>query len=166
MRRKFYVPPLGIAGRLLDWLAYPVMRLPLITYWSESPQLTHFWNNVRFARERTDMLDADLMLACKGDPKAPVRRSRWDLRFHLGWWREYVVLEPDSWRDDWYIGWVTKHGSGVSRIPIKRRVRVLLGPDDVAFFAVRSSDYGQIGLYEVGRGSPGDGGIYRLVEFH
>lgn len=174
MRRKFYVPSLGIVGRLLDWLAYPVMRLPLLTYWSESPQLTHFWNNVRFEREKTDILDGDLMVACKGDPTAPVRRGRWDLRFHFsGWlgdvfgsWPQYVVLEPESLRDDWYVGWVTKNGAGVSRILIKRRVRMLLGPDDVAFFAIRASDHGQIGLYEIGSGRLGDHGIYRLVPLH
>lgn len=166
MRRKFYVPPLGITGRLLDRLAYPAMCLPFIKPRGESLQLTHFWNNVRFARERTDVLDADLMVARKGDPDAVARRRRWDLRFHLGGWPRYVVLEPGSWRDDWYVGWVTKHGAGVSRIPIKRRVRMLLGPDDVAFFAVRVSDYEQIGLYEIGSGRLGDRGIFRLVELH
>lgn len=166
MSRRFYVPPRGIAARFADWLAYPVMRFPFITDWGESPQLTHFWNNIRFAREKTDGLDPELMVKCMGDPDAIIRRRRWDVRFHLGGWSRYVVLEPYEWRDDWYVGWVTKSGAGVSQIPITRRVRMLVGPDDVAFFAVRSSDYRQIGLHEVGRGTLGDRGAFRLVPLH
>lgn len=166
MGRKFYVPPLGPIARLANALAYPVMCLPLVKPRGESPQLTHFWNNIRYARSVCDGLDADLMVAFKGDPDAVVRRGRWDVRFHLGSWRRYVALEAESLRYDWHVGWITKHGAGISQIPISKRVRMLLGPDDVAFFAICADDYRQVGLYEIGQGKLGDGGIYRLVPLH
>jgi len=166
MATRLSIPPRGIAARIADRIAYPVMCLPLFTPWGESPQLTHFWNNIKLPLSSTDELDPGFMVTCDGDPYAVVRRSRIDIRFHLGGWSKYVVLLPSEWRDDWYVGWITANSAGVSRIPIKRGVRMLIGPEETAFFAVRTSDCEQIRINLVGKGELGDGSVFGYVPLH
>lgn len=163
MHKTFHVPRRGAAAILADTLILPLMRLPFITHQDESPQLTHWWNNFRTKQSDADHLDRSLMVSCSGDPTAKVRLHRWDIRFHLGWWPQYVVLEPTDYLDEWHVGWVAAPGAGASQIPVYGRVRMLIGPDDVAFFGVRATDYRQIRLREVGRGRLRDGGAFRQV---
>lgn len=166
MHPVFHVPPRGAIALLADRLIQPIMRMPLITPRGESPQLTHFWNNMIVDRAETDHLEATAMVGCRSDPEAIPRRIRWDIRFHLGGWSRYTVIAPSDWDNTWYIGWITAEAAGVSQIPIRNRVRMLIGPEDVAFFGVRSTDYEQINLQEIAQGRIGNDGPFRQVPLH
>lgn len=166
MDATFHVPKLGSIARVADALVLPIMRLPIITHPGESPQLTHFWNNIRVPRSSTDHLDTRWMVKCKGDKNAQRRQYRLDVRFHLGGWCQYVVLKPFDTYDQWYVGWITPNSAGVSRIPITERVRMLIGPDDVQFFGVRRWDNKQIILGHVGNGKLGNGSDFKQLPLH
>ena len=148
------VRPLGRIERFADKLAYPVMQL--LAPKGDSPQLTHFWNNTRMPKAATDHLNTNLMVWCRGDSSAPVRARRIDVRFHLGAWKKYVVLQPNTYRGKWYVGWQTASGAGVSRIPLVNFVRMLRGAEDVKFFGVRYDTGEQIELRLVDVGSLGN----------
>ncbi len=164
---KFYVPPLGRLARWADALIRPLMRLPFIGYRTESPQLTHFWNNKKFPKGSADHLEKSAMVFCKGDPQAVVRRSPWDIRFRLHDRPQYVVLEPIAENFAWYVGWIEGDEKvGVSQIPIYGRVRRLIGSDDVRFFGVLAVNGEQIKIHAIARGWLGDRGFYREVELH
>lgn len=151
----FQVTPLNRVERCADRLAYPVMQF--LAGPGDSPQLTHFWNNTRVKRAAVDHLDPDMMASFRGDASAPVRTWRLDVRFHLGAWKNYVVLQPKSYRGKWYVGWRTANGAGFSRIPVTNCVRGLIGPDDVEFFGVRHGIWEQIPVQIVATGELGDG---------
>lgn len=164
MHPTFPVPPLGLLAVLANKFVYPLMVLIAPT--GESPQLTHFWNNIRIERAEVEHLEAYAMVECEGDPRAKRRRGRWDIRFHINAWPQYLVIEPVDWKDNWYIGWIGAIAAGVSQVPIKGQVRMLIGPEHVAFFGVREGDYEQIDLRKVGRGVLGGGGKFRRVPLH
>lgn len=155
MGMQFHIPERGPMARLADTIALPVMRL--LAQRGESPQLTHFWNNMRLPRAAADYLNLSLMVHVNGDAEAPHRMHALDLRFHLGWWSRFVVLEPSAYHEPWFVGWITKDACGASQIPITRRVRMLIGPDDVSFFGVKQSTHAQIDLSQVGEGRLGGG---------
>ncbi len=163
MAPKLYIPPLGIAARIANRLMYPIMRLPFIIPWGESPQRTHYWNNIELSLDATDSLDPALMVTSEGDPLAIPRRGKRDTKFHRGGWSRYVVLQPTEQCGDWYVGWIKPNGAGASQIPIKHAVRMLRGPEDTAFFGIRVSDGEQIGIMQSGKGEFGDGSISRRI---
>ena len=142
-----------------------IMQWRRITPQGESPQLTHFWNNMLLPRSAVAPLDRHMMVHCKGDPEAIPRRSKLDVRFHLGGWPTYVVLEPELPTDEWYVGWIG-NTIGVSRIPISRRVRMLIGPNDVDFFGVKAGDRSQIKLRQLGGGRFGVRGPFSKDPLH
>jgi len=176
MDKRFSVPTRGMFAIVADILIRPLMWF--VTPFGESPQLTHTWNNIRVKRSKAEHLEAYAMVACEGDPKARPRRRRLDILFHLGGllphiplfsiygWSRYIVIEPVDWKGDWYIGWITADSAGASQIPIRDQVRMLIGPENVAFFGVRSTNFEQIKLREAGRGKLGDGGPFREVPLH
>jgi hypothetical protein len=77
------------------------------------------------------------------------------------YFRDYLVLE--SYRDDqWYIGWVSEDVAGVSRIPVKGPVRVLLGSKSVYFIGF-SEEGEQIEIMVRGHGCLGKKGAFSRV---
>ena len=158
MHQTFFVPPRGGFAILADRLALLIMRK--LAPKGDSPQLTHFWNNMKVGHAALEHLDSSLMVACDGDREAVRRRGWWDLRFHLGGWKQYVVLEPSEYRDLWHVGWRTAHGGGASQLPLYSRVRMLIGPDTVEFFGVKAGSFGQIKLRKVGERRLGDKGPF------
>lgn len=162
MPPTFYIPSRGRLAMFADRMTLPLMQL--VAPRGESPQLTHRWNNLHLERSAVDHLDRAMMLAFSGDPSAVVRNNFWDLRFHLGGWSRYVVLEPD-YDGTWYVGWVWNAGAGASQIPISRHVRMLIGPSDTEFFGVTTSGR-QIKLREVGRGRIGDRSSFQTIPLH
>lgn len=146
----------GPLGLLLDTLVSLGMRVVSGAF-SETPQRTHFWNN-----RKLDSLDVDhsMTVHISGDPEACPRGI---IRFHLpicGGWKKYIVIAPQvSVTQGWYVGWSCVDVCGISKVRLRGRVRLLIGPGD---FEVFGFDYfgHQIPLQEVGRGSIGSGGKY------
>lgn len=128
-------PKQGFLGSLGDAIMYPIMFATSGAF--EAPQRTHFWNNHKFNAETANALRNNLALHCPGLYGEVVRTTQADVRFHLpiiGGWKKYLVLEPTVAHDEWYVGWLTSEGGGVSMIPLDGKVRLLIGPDDVHFF--------------------------------
>lgn len=164
MHKTFHVPQRGTLATLADALILPVM--PLVTPRGDSPQLTHWWNNLKTKRPEVHHLDNGAMVACAGDPDAKGRLGWWDVRFHLGGWSRYVVLEPTDCNDEWYVGWISGDRAGASQIPVSRRVRMLIEQNGATFFGVRATNYGQIRLHQIGKGRLGNYGPFRDVPLH
>lgn len=161
----------GAIGAFFDWLMRPIM------YWlqgnfDEEPQRTHFWNNIRVsALQGLDVLSTLMtipgvdsgVVRISADTNAIPRFSLFPV-FHaprFGGWKNFVVLEPTQEIDEWYVGWFS-FGVGVSVIPIKDRVRVLVGPDEVIFFGVDKDGRG-IPIKSIGQGFIGQAGEYAKV---
>lgn len=163
MEKVVDVRPLGPIERFLDWVMIPLMYLLSGTV-RESPQRTHRWNNTKLGGEVYNRLSITKMVLVE----AVGARHLNGLRRHLtivGGWKEYVVIEPvlgalreDECEQGWHVGWKSGNIIGVSRIPLQRKVRLLLGPDQSAFFGIAASDGRQIQLRFVGYGRIGDGG--------
>ncbi len=164
MRPTVSVPKYGRLARMGDRLMLPLMKH--IALPGESPQHTHFWNNTRMPRAAINHLDRSLMVMCEGDPEAPPRKHRWDLRFHRGAWKNYVVLQPMGHGGKWNVGWAWGDHSGILHAPIFHRVRMLIGPEETEFFGISRATHEQIQLHEVGRGQLGDGGPFRTVPLY
>lgn len=155
MNKRFHVPERGSLAILADGFMTKWV-MPVFAKKGESPQLTHFWNNVHLKKSEVDHLDQTDMVACRGDPDAQPRVAWWDFRFHLGGWKKYVVLEPEISGDPWYVGWIVDTSAGVSQIPVYGRVRMLIGDKDVRFFGIRATDYRQIKIRTADEGELGD----------
>lgn len=148
-------------GHILTWLMTPLMYLISGT-WREAPQETHFWN-------REDLTEVgwlpDKTKAVRVKGKKNALRKRWIgflPLFHipiLGGWRDYVVLKPRDEYRKWYVGWQCKGAFGISTMPIRGSVRVLVGTESCHFFAVTHSGL-QIPLEKVGEGVIGQGGPF------
>lgn len=135
----------------------------------EVPQRTHPWNNKKYSKEELSGLDPRLMVSCDGDPR---EKRLGGLRRHLtrwGGWKGGVVLSPERGAPigECFIGWINPDGSGgISQVPIRSDVRLLLGPDEGRWFAVKEvylSSGGttlvQIPLNYIGRFQIGEGGL-------
>jgi hypothetical protein len=161
MKAKIAVPPLGWLARLADWLMVPLMYLLSGTF-KEVPQGGHRWNNLRLSRAVVENLDQAAMVHCPGINDKTFR-SRWLFLFHipiLGGWRNYVVLEPENPECVWHVGYIADDIVGVSRVRLLGRVRMLVGPGDVAFYGIDAETYQQIALKNVGKGRIGAGGEF------
>lgn len=80
----------------------------------------------------------------------------------FGGWRKFVVLRPKhstAWQegDVWYIGWDCGLDCGVSMIPLRGEVRMLVGKKDVKFFAL-DKNHKPLELLLTGRGEIGKAG--------
>jgi hypothetical protein len=147
---------------LLDLILVPFMYLAAGTF-SEAPQQTHRWNYTKFrpkyVRERLRGSRAIRIcgVSTECDPW-------WHFipRFHIpifGGWRHYVVLTPRDHIGAWHVGWWTRKGSAISRIPLHGPVRMLRGPKDTWFFAV-DKDGNQLVIDSLGTDMVGSGGEF------
>lgn len=159
---QFNIVPESWIGRVASWCLSPVMRC-LSGALGESPQVTHFWNNRVLTQDEFAMLEDTLFTSEVADDTAVVRRSRFDVRFHLpvaGGWTKYVVVRPRTGQiidGHWFIGWDTGISGGVSLVPIRGpRVRVLLSSTKTAFFGLDRNGT-QIPVEIAGYGAIGDG---------
>jgi hypothetical protein len=112
------------------------------------------------------IIDVDSLLQLPGDKSLQKRRFL-GLPFHhltvFGGWRSYFVLEPESESQDfWVVGWVVGDYSGISKVKLKGRVRVLKGDSPAKFFGVSSAGR-QIKVRLVAEVSLGDGGEYGKI---
>lgn len=163
------VKPLGTLARLADAFMYPFMKLLIFLQsgsYKESPQRTHFWNNQKYSKSVIESkLDTFLMAYCKGIFEEIPAQS---LFRHL-YWSHYVVLQPAVKVDSWYVGWIMPGSdeAGVSRILIKRKVRMLMGPGDTQFFGIDAATGKQISLRRPVRGRLGQkGSLYQNIPLH
>lgn len=146
MAAKFEIKPAGLISTIADLAMLPIMAV--FTGFIGLAQRTHFWNNRKMTPEERAMIDLGLILRHPGDPTA----HRWGglfahLPICLGGWRKFIVIEPADQTDVWYVGWV----SGVSLIPLKGPVRVLIGRGDAEFVAFNAEGV-QIPLKKTGEG--------------
>lgn len=167
--------PEGSIGAFFDWLMRPIMFW-LQGNWKEEPQRTHFWNNIELSPLQViNVLDSLQSLYSKGslktsgvsriaaDKNAVAKFSLFPI-FHaprFGGWKEFIVLEPVDDIDQWYVGWFSAV-AGMSLVPIKGRVRVLIGPGEVIFFGVDKNGKG-IPINTVDSGEIGKAGEYAKV---
>ncbi len=154
MKNRIKFRPLGPVAKAADRVMWPIMHdFMVMNACSDSPQLTHRWNNRRLSRVEVAGIDHTLSVVVDGDPLA--RRLPGGLRhFPCIGWQEYVVLRPSTWQGPWHMGWNAPDVASLSRIRLLGPARALRGPGHVEFFAVDSSgrqlkievvDYGRLG---------------------
>lgn len=169
MEKRLHIPKLGSLALGANTIMHPIMRR--CTYPGESPQLTHFWNNMKLPLSALAHLDERDMVEVASFPDA-MQRRRWDPRWHLprfGGWKNYVVLEPAGYEDgEWFVGWKLsiENLAGVSLIPVYGRVRVLIGPSNVTFFGMSGARHRQIRLRLVAEGVIGEDSAYTELPLH
>jgi len=139
----------------------PLMYLLQMNF-TEVPQRTHRWNNTKLPASAISHFDASEIVTVTGD--ADAKRRWWGILpiFHmpiLGGWDEFVVLKPVQENIFWHVGWLPIDTIGVSQIPLKGNVRVLVGPRQVQFFGVDQHG-SQIPIEVVARGVIGKAGSY------
>ncbi len=157
------IRPLGFWGKLADIMMMPLMYL--LSGCLERPQQTHFWNNQKLVRADAVTLNPLLAVRCIGDPNAANRTLLGIPIFHmpiLGGWKKYTVLEPVSLKEPWHVGWIAGDVVGVSRIIIRGKVRMLIGPGEVEFFGITPIGE-QLAICQCGEGYIGDNGPYSKV---
>ena len=157
MKNRIKFRPLGPAAKAADWVMWPIMHdCMVMNACSDSPQLTHRWNNLRLSSAEVARIDKALAVIVDGDPLA--RRLPGGLRhFPCIGWQEYVVLQPYDWSvRKWHLGWNALDVAGLSRIRLEGSARALRGPDIVEFFAVDVAGR-QLKIEVVGHGRLGDG---------
>ena len=158
MSAQFEVKPEGWLEKLADTLMVPFMCLAAGTF-KEYPRRTLFWNHRDLTPDEIRRLLPKMMVKVEGiegelDPSETVYLIPY--MPICGGWKNYIVLQPQVNPKAWFIGWVTGGTGGISRIPLKGRVRMLIGPGDVEFFAIENGR--QITLLKGGRGKIGQGG--------
>lgn len=155
-----FIPPTGWLTYCGDWLMAPLMYLVAGSF-TEAPQETHRWNNLKFNWREVKLLELDLMTRVTGTPAGRRWLGKIPL-FHLpilGGWREYVVLAPAVPVMYWHPGWYTSDVCGASRLARVGSVRLLRGNETAYFFGVNECGE-QIPLTIVGYGRIGDGGPF------
>jgi hypothetical protein len=158
------IKPQGRLGWLADMFMLPVMFLTQLTIF-ERLQRTHAWNNKKL--DQTELYRIDKRHCCQvvGLPHAVPRWYwSWFPLFHipvLGGWKEYVVIAP-AIEETWFPGWLSDDGAGVSLIPIKGAVRLLLGPKEVLSFGLTETGE-QVPVRCVDVGVLGEKGPYRSL---
>jgi len=167
----FLIIPESVSGRVLTAALSLVKRL-ISGAPKESPQVTNFWNNRPLTETEFYQIKDDFLTERQYDPKAIKRKYRGDLRFHipiLGGWKRYVVVTPRKGyviEGYWHIGWDERKSGGLSLVRIKgRQVRVLLGPNETAFFGL-NRDGTQIPVEIIGSGQIGDGSMFSQLPLH
>jgi hypothetical protein len=146
----------------------PVMYLAQGTC-SEVPQRTHPWNHIKLHRSVIkDFFHQPLGEGVLGDPDACDPYWYGLPRFHvpiLGGWRQFVVFKGVTEEEDqsWHIGWFAQNGFvGISRVQLRDKVRMTIGPKDTQFFALTSQGY-QIPLIKCGEGHIGEAGEFSHI---
>ena len=158
--------PQSFLGSMLDLVMTPLMYVVQGNLF-ESPQRTHFWNNLKL-RKFSDMVAISrycTMLNFPGDPSASDRWLGLVPLFHLpifGGWKKYVVLEPAIAQATWFVGWNSRDVFGISRVPLTGPVRLLIGKDAVAFFAFNTAGE-PVELRQIGEGVLGQPGPFSKI---
>lgn len=143
----------------------------------ESPQKTHAWNNHHLKLSQVSYLDTSKMIHKRGLPCSV--KWQWQIRLYqipylggvlkhlaiFGGWKNYAVVGPEDLEIVWYPGWTGQGFAGVSRIPAKGPVRLLIGPDDASFFGITSSG-DQVRLKKVGQGKIGKNPVYSRIPLY
>jgi hypothetical protein len=159
------IKPESLLGVTADLLMVPLMFLTQLTFF-ESLQRTHFWNNYKLSLSETSLLSEKLMVSHNGDYNASIRWLFGVIPiFHipvLGGWKNYLVIQPVDYEGAWFPGWKTSDVSGVSKVPVMKSVKLLLGPKPVQFFGVDSNGC-QIFLTQVGTGTLRKGGLFKRI---
>jgi|AntRauTorckE6833_2_1112554.scaffolds.fasta_scaffold00223_26 hypothetical protein len=132
---------------------------------NEEPQRTHFWNNHHLRRSDTDFLRPEGMVYRSGDPHARTTPLSWlnGAFAHMpryGGWSTYLVLQPTMATGHWHVGWRLPESAGVSRIPIRGPLRVLVGPGPTEWFGISVPANIQIPIECIGSGVIGHGGRF------
>ena len=161
------IRPLGWFEKTLDAIFLPIMYaiLWLSGGFGESPQMTHFWNNLKFSPKG---LDTSLMCRVKGISEKVRKQGNifQNALFHipfLGGSKNYVVVAPVNIPENgWYAGWHNDGITGVSRILVKKPVRLLIGCDHINFMGF-DSDGRQILVRVLWYGKIGDAGPLRKL---
>lgn len=154
----------GTIGFVADMLMLPFMYLLQGTI-AEVPQRTHRWNNLHLRNLEIDHLEADKIVIVPGDSRAKRRWLGPIPLFHmpiLGGWDTFVVLEPQDYRGEWFVGWVAFDVLGMSKIPLAGPVRLGIGPRQAQFFGV-DTEGNQIALTKVGEGCIGKAGQFARI---
>lgn len=156
--------PQRTIGRVADYLMMPIMYLLQGTF-REIPQRTHRWNNQHLKLQEISSFSADKIETVPADQDS----SSWWVgpipHFHMpifGGWKKFVVLEPKESQTVWHVGWLLSDACGLSRIPLKGKVRLGIGPLPLQFFGV-DADGRQIDIDIVGYGSIGKAGEFAKV---
>lgn len=165
---KIDIRPIGFFEKTLDILFHPIMyAIAWISGgFGESPQLTHYWNNLKL--HRSLIPDQSMMCLVKGIPEKVRKQGNIFLNalFHLpflGGGKNYVVVSPVNIPEGgWYAGWHNKYVHGVSRILVHTPVRLLIGRDDCNFMGF-DSEGNQILVRVVFQGKIGDDGPFRKL---
>ncbi len=166
MMKKIHIKPLQWWEVVLDGVLWLLVMKPLqiVTtrdFW-ERAQRTHRYNNKKDVNGEWVFVES-LLVEVPRDSRASRRWWGWIPLFHMGGWRQYVVLAP---KDEnivlWYVGWDAPFARGISRIALQTQARLLLGPDPVRFFGVTLEGV-QIPLKIVAYGRLGDRSKYRRV---
>jgi hypothetical protein len=152
--------------RALNALMTPIMYFVAVCAgaWDERPQRTHRWNWQALDRRKVEkVLISGYMVEGRPDLHAGDRWLGKIPVFHLpflpGGWKKYETLVPvNGYYKTWHVGWITDDGTiGVTRIPARGPVRVLLGRGGSRFFGLtpRGSQLkiGSIGTGSIGRHS-------------
>ena len=163
MHKQITVRPLSWWAYILDLLMWPIMVLLQVPHFTDLPQRTHRWNNQKLTTKEVSYLEMSHMVVTIPDTHA-MRAWLWKIPlFHLGGWKQYVVLRPSVIiTEEWYVGWRTERVNGVSQIPLTGMVRVLVGNESAEFFGI-TVDGRQVPLHEVGNGILGKNGIWKRV---
>lgn len=151
----------GLIGRIADYLMLPVMYI-LQGNFSEVPQRTHRWNNLHLESHDIDGFDSSMIETVSGNASANRRWFGPIPLFHmpiLGGWKEFVVLKPRHEKGDWFVGWLVEDAFGLSKIPIRGKVRLGIGPKQAQYFAI-DREGKQIDIDIVGKGVIGDAGEF------
>ena len=144
----------------------PVMYV-LSGAFTESPQRTHFWNNIKYEFIDLNFLDIDKAVFCLKSDSAKRPWFAFIPLFHMkifGGWDTYIVLEPAVTEEEWFVGWCGESVNGISQIPLKGKVRLLVGSRDVWFFGIKENGE-QIKITEIGRGQIGEEGQFSHTPF-
>lgn len=165
---QIHIKPLQWWEVLLDgvlWLLImkPLQILTTGDFW-ERAERTHRYNNTKDT-QREWVLNPAYLIEAPGDSDASPRWWWWGWipLFHMGGWRQYVVLaSEDENIVQWYVGWDAPFARGISRILLHTQARLLLGPDPVRFFGI-TPEGTQIPLKIVSCGRLGDRSKYRRV---
>lgn len=151
-------------SKIGDLLMLPVMYILQFPSF-ETPQRTHYWNNVKSSVADIKHFDPHQMVSVSSDLNA-VKRWLGPLPiFHMpvfGGWKKFVVLQPVVDQDEWYVGWIVGDTMGISQIKLDSKVRLLKGPTPVSFFGVNENG-DQININLVAEGVLGKKHSYRNI---
>lgn len=164
MQTKIVPRKQSIFGKIGDTIMVPLMYL-LQGNVQELPQRTHRWNNLHLKNYSLSDLDSNMIERVSGDTHAHKRWFGIIPLFHmpiLGGWKKFVVLNPKSYTQEWYVGWIAFDALGVTKIPVTGPVRLGIGPRQAYFFGLTKTGK-QIEIDVIGEGHIGQAGTFSKI---